>query len=206
MKIAEYKSLPYPRNLWSTVLGRPIHQGELPPDWADTLTHLFDSLNNPKKGDILLLYFKDNQTIRQIQQNHKGIYKSIRHHLESSVQMLQHPPRVHILEYGIKQASYMRENKLGFWSDTSSLCEDGHMENVLDLDIDVLGLNSRPCMALKRSGIFTVGDLLCRTKMELLSSRSLGAKSVNDIEMCLMKHRLSLRNEADLPAQHSLND
>lgn len=197
MEITKYKKLPYPRNLWSAVFQRSVQEKELPHDWNETLTFIFHSLNDPKKEAILLYYFRDGMTVYQIAKLYNNAHSTIQHQLARSILKLQDLSRIYIMEYGIKTATHMKENKIGYWAETISLSEDEDFACVLALPIDVLGMGTRPYNCLRRMGIETIGQLISHSRKELLTFRTAGTGIVDEITRCLAKHRLFLREDPD---------
>lgn len=66
-------------------------------------------------------------------------------------------------------------------------------KNILDRSIDTLGLNKRALRCLKNSGIRIIRDLTEKTDEELLSIRTLGRKTFNDIINIFEDNGLSLK-------------
>lgn len=62
-----------------------------------------------------------------------------------------------------------------------------------DTSIDTLDLTPRAANCLKGENIFTIGQLICRTEVDLLKMQYLGKKSVAGIKEALAKQGLALR-------------
>jgi carbon monoxide dehydrogenase subunit G len=69
------------------------------------------------------------------------------------------------------------------------------------IPIQELNLPARSFNSLKGEGIDTVGELVSRTEVELLSIRNLGEKSVGEIEQRLSDLGLALADRADHPGE-----
>ena len=66
----------------------------------------------------------------------------------------------------------------------------------LQRPIDDLGLSERPRNCLKRAQVTTVGDLLERTRLELLAIPNFGEKSLDEVTARLDEFGLALASEA----------
>lgn len=60
-------------------------------------------------------------------------------------------------------------------------------KHVLDRPVDQLGLSSRSYNCLSSHGIKNVGDLIKLTDIELLKTKNLGRKALNEIQQALKK-------------------
>lgn len=65
---------------------------------------------------------------------------------------------------------------------------------VLEVSIDELGLSIRSENALKREGIWIIGDLISKTELELYSIRNLGRKSVREVLMKMDEFLVSVEH------------
>lgn len=63
--------------------------------------------------------------------------------------------------------------------------------------IEELGLPNRAYLALKRSGVNTVEELVSKSESELLRIRNIGKESVEQINSALEKHGLRLRKNME---------
>jgi len=75
------------------------------------------------------------------------------------------------------------------------------IHKVLDRHIDELDLSVRASNALRNENIIVIGDLVKRTKQELLSIPNLGRVSLAEVEPVLAKLKLHLGMQLPAPAQ-----
>jgi len=73
--------------------------------------------------------------------------------------------------------------------------DNDEQKKTLYMSIEELDLTVRPLNCLKRSGIFTVDDLIKKTEDEMLKVRNLGRKSLDEVIEKLAKLGLSLSNK-----------
>lgn len=64
--------------------------------------------------------------------------------------------------------------------------------------ITVLGLTARPYNTLKRNGIYTIGDLLQCTTVDITDMRNSGVRTLAEIRDRLAVHGLALHGEEPL--------
>ena len=69
---------------------------------------------------------------------------------------------------------------------------------ILETAIKDLNLSTRSFYGLKRAGIYTLQDLLHRTKQELLKFRNLGKESINEIILKLEEHGFVFNEDGEL--------
>lgn len=62
-----------------------------------------------------------------------------------------------------------------------------------DASIDTLDLTVRASNVLKAEGVYTIGQLISRTAMDVLKMPNMGRKTLNMIKETLGEHNLSLR-------------
>ena len=76
--------------------------------------------------------------------------------------------------------------------------------NVLALTIDELQLTVRVANCLKAENIYTVGDLVARSELELIKTPNLGRRALNEIRDVLASLKLDLRSD-DASSMRVLN-
>ncbi len=69
-------------------------------------------------------------------------------------------------------------------------------ERILDLTIEELDLSVRSYNCLKRAGINTVGELVCKSEEEMMKVRNLGKKSLEEVEHKLTELGFSFNDSA----------
>ena len=192
MRVSDFKHLSFPSNLWSTVFQREVNPREIPSDWQITLVSLLASLGSERRGKALLLYYEEQKTMREIGRLLGISMERARQHITASIRRLQKPSSRKIMEYGLERATYLRENKLDYWSDAVSTPTGIDMENILDLPISALEISARPYGCLRRHGIQTIAQLMACSKEELLQLRNFGSGSMDEISRSLARFGLSL--------------
>jgi DNA-directed RNA polymerase subunit alpha len=82
------------------------------------------------------------------------------------------------------------------------------LENVPDIRIEEMDFTQRTLNSLKRADVFTLRDLLRRTKADLKEIRGLGQKSLNEVEAKLKEMGYELRQGKlkDLPERLEVGD
>ncbi|MCL6623182.1 MAG: hypothetical protein K6T17_01020, partial [Fimbriimonadales bacterium] len=82
------------------------------------------------------------------------------------------------------------------------------LENVPDIRIEEMDFTQRTLNSLKRADVFTLRDLLRRTKADLKEIRGLGQKSLNEVEAKLREMGYELRQGKlkDLPERLEVGD
>lgn len=68
------------------------------------------------------------------------------------------------------------------------------VDKKLEMKIEQLDLSVRLFNSLKRSNIFTVGDIVSKTEEEIMKSRSLGRKSFKELKEKLAEHGLEFEH------------
>ncbi len=72
--------------------------------------------------------------------------------------------------------------------------DTGKKEKVLDMNIEELDLSVRSYNCLKRAGVNTVEDLVCKSEDEMMKVRNLGKKSLEEVLQKLESMGLNLKN------------
>lgn len=72
--------------------------------------------------------------------------------------------------------------------------DSGKKEKVLEMNIEELDLSVRSYNCLKRAGVNTVEDLVCKSEDEMMKVRNLGKKSLEEVLQKLESMGLNLKN------------
>lgn len=75
--------------------------------------------------------------------------------------------------------------------------DTGKKEKVLNMNIEELDLSVRSYNCLKRAGVNTVEDLVCKSEDEMMKVRNLGKKSLEEVLQKLESMGLNLKNLDD---------
>ena len=73
---------------------------------------------------------------------------------------------------------------------------DEQLAQTLDMPVEELNLTVRSYNCLKREGIHNVGELVTRSKQDLMDIRNFGAKSIDEVEAKLIEMGLNLKDSA----------
>ena len=73
--------------------------------------------------------------------------------------------------------------------------EEAALEPVLSKGVDELSLSVRTANCLKNAGVHTVGELVQKTRKEMLETKNLGKKSLEELESTLIDLGLGFRSE-----------
>ena len=75
--------------------------------------------------------------------------------------------------------------------------EESIKEKVLEMTIEELDMSVRSFNCLKRAGINTVEDLICKTEEDMIKVRNLGKKSLEEVIQKLHSLGLDLKREEE---------
>ena len=75
--------------------------------------------------------------------------------------------------------------------------EESIKEKVLEMTIEELDMSVRSFNCLKRAGINTVEDLICKTEDDMIKVRNLGKKSLEEVIQKLHSLGLDLKREEE---------
>ena len=75
--------------------------------------------------------------------------------------------------------------------------EETIKEKVLEMTIEELDMSVRSFNCLKRAGINTVEDLICKTEEDMIKVRNLGKKSLEEVIQKLHSLGLDLKREEE---------
>ena len=186
--LVKYKSLPWPLNLWSTVLGRETTETDLPDDWRQALSHALGFLSSSKREDVLLCYYRDGMTLREIGSRYGTSAETVRQHADKVVRQLRKPSIKIYFCLGMSRAQ-------------AALEAEAEAQRVPQLpdenSIDILDLPLRAWNCLRRVGIDTVDHLIQHSAQDLSKYRNIGAVTIRAVECCLAARGLSLRSEEE---------
>jgi DNA-directed RNA polymerase subunit alpha len=73
--------------------------------------------------------------------------------------------------------------------------EESALEPVLAKSVDELNLSVRTANCLKNAGVHTVGELVQKSRKEMLETKNLGKKSLEELESTLEELELGFRSE-----------
>jgi DNA-directed RNA polymerase subunit alpha len=73
--------------------------------------------------------------------------------------------------------------------------EEAALEPALTKSVDELNLSVRTANCLKNAGVHTVGELVQKSRKEMLETKNLGKKSLEELESTLEELELSFRSE-----------
>ena len=190
MLLKKYKTLPYPLNLWSTVLGREITANQLPLDWEKSLTCLFNSLGSPQARTFLQEYYKDNFTWTKIGKNYGYSRQVTRLKAECVIKKLRHPNARLIMIYGLEKAADIQDSKREFSSAPQTAVPGS--DALGSRPVSELSLGTRAYNFLRRANISTLGQLIQFTEEELLQLHGMGNTFLQEIKNKLASLNLSL--------------
>ena len=72
--------------------------------------------------------------------------------------------------------------------------EKDETEKVYEMKMEELNMSVRLFNALKRAGIYTVGQLMKMNEEDIIKIRNLGRKSLKELKECLSEHDLELKS------------
>lgn len=186
--LVKYKTLPWPLNFWSAVFQNEVQQEDLPPDWELVVDYILARITSYRRSEIILSYFRDGMTLREIGAHHGISAENIRQHADKTVRK-------------IRQSSLKLYMLLGMDEGTAAVAAHRAKKNqpVLpdESSIDSLGLTPRAWNCLRRAGIETIQQLTQHSSQSLLKYRNMGVATVRTIENCLAARGLSLQSGPD---------
>ena len=183
--LKDYKHLPWPTNLWSTILKEKISPSKLPKDWERVLEYALNSISPPRRREVILYFFRDGKTLREIGAIYDNTTEAIRQHAEKAIRAFRHPTKKVFFQLGMEAG----RNAL-------LEAQKPNVPSMADLEaIDGLNLSARAWNCLKRNDIHTIGQLSKHTEKELLSMHGMGMTTVKEIGASLAEHSLTLRAE-----------
>ena len=185
--LRNYKNLPWPTNLWSAIFCQELTSEQLPADWELVLEYAVDTIKSHKCQEIVLYFFRDGKTLREIGSIYGNTNEAIRQHLEQALRTFRHPSRVIFFQSG------MEAGRRTLWATSKPRPQTPDPAD--PESIDRLNLSARSWNCLKRHGINTIVQLSGLTANELLSFRNMGATSVREIQAKLADHGLTLHPE-----------
>ena len=198
MNLNEYKSLPYPANLWSAVLSKTIIQEELPHDWEATIEYMYEAVKSQRQREIINHFFQYKLTLEEIGEMYGISREGIRQNIIKTIRRFRHPLNIRVMKYGIARVIQMKEQHIGAWemegSSNSNTLEPTDSSYLNRIPLDELSLPNRVYNCLRRNGISTIGLLLNYTSNDLMKMRNMGNGGINIIKASLENVSLRLKS------------
>lgn len=170
--------MPYPLNLWSAILERPVSEAELPADWKETieLVLINQALNRNTRynvKDVILAHYRDGRPVNQIAKDERVSAAGI---------SLTRDDIVYVLQRSCK------DFLITGWAATKQEA----------LPIPAFAFPPRVVKALIWAEISTIGALCKCTEKELRKRcRNLGEKGIEQVKSVLAEHELALRESTN---------
>ena len=178
MLLKEYRKLPWPRNIWSTILRKEVSEKELPEDWEQALKYIFEARLDAKKAEILRYYFQGGMTFQEIGDIYGLTLETIRQHASKAIRTMRHPSWRVFLIYGLEKGKAVLAEERTV---AKRQRQDGRSVVAKDCRIETLDLSVRTFNCLKRAGINTVEQLVQCSDEDLARVRNLGTRSLQEI-------------------------
>lgn len=167
------KDLEYPQNLLYDVFDEETN---LPDDYMATVEYVLSTkLSARQKAMVKSRYQK--YTYQEIAKQNGLTRERVRQIVVKAVRRLRHPKTKDMLKYGIAETINRLEKAV---KDSTSKPESDVLPNP-EKDISYMDFDVRTFNCLRRSRIYTVGDILKLTPNELMHIRNLGRKSYLNI-------------------------
>ena len=179
MLLKEYRKLPWPRNIWSTILRKEVSEKELPEDWEQALKYIFEARLDAKKAEILRYYFQGGMTFQEIGDIYGLTLETIRQHASKAIRTMRHPSWRVFLIYGLEKGKAVLAEERTV---AKRQRQDGRSVVAKDCRIETLDLSVRTFNCLKRAGINTVEQLVQCSDEDLARVRNLGTRSLQEIK------------------------
>lgn len=192
MQLTQYRKLPYPVNLWSTLFQREIPEEAIPPCWEEIFQKQLASTEGPDKFEMLTDYYKNNLITTEI---------GVKYNLSGAAALTQIHHALATLRASMRKGT-MEE----YWRCVASEktdcapCEMLHLRirnqdraNIHTISVAALNIGGRAYNGLRRKGISTIGELTHASGQELLASHVVGQIGLQEIKYSLAQYGLKLQ-------------
>ena len=195
----------WPLNLLFTIFGQDdLESCRVSPDWRGSLEYVMISMIPDDEELALRCRYQEGLTYQEIGDRLGADKEVARRKIDRGIRRLRHPYRAKFLRLGVEEQDRRnwewfceKQFNEGYWvgfqhgclGDMAPELKNPYREHkdiskipAHTAPVEWLGLNVRSLTCVRRAGIKTVGDLLSRSRKELLQIRNLGKASVDDIE------------------------
>ena len=214
MKLRENKA-EWPQNLVLYIFGRDNLEGcRVAEDWRGSLEYILME-RIPDDEELAVRYrYQEGLTYRELGERLGIEIEKAKRKVHRGIRRLRHPRCARYLHHGVdavytKEWEWIREARFneGYWigfqhgslGDMAPQLLNPYREHddpskmpIMDAPIEYLELSTRMHGALSRATIQTVGQVLTKSRKELLQIRNVGKGSVDELEAKLMQYHLSL--------------
>ena len=204
MKRCENKA-EWPQNLVFNIFGRDTLEGcRLSPDWRGSLEYVLISLIPDDEELALRCRFQEGLTYQEIGERLGTGKEEAKRKIAWGIRRLRHPYRAKYMHLGVAEQEKrnwewfaQRKFNEGYWvgfnhghlGDMAPALEDPYNDHtdlskipVYIAPVEWLELKVRTLNCLRRAGIKTVGELLSKSRRDLLRIRNFGKTSADDVE------------------------
>lgn len=209
----------WPENLYRELFWRDTgEETQMPRDFLASLEYVLMTGMTEREALAVRCRYQYRETYVQIGQKLGVQQERIRQILIKCIHKLRHPSRARLLRYGIaeyicqygdkcKEAAYEEGYQKGF----KNAGPDGRervpvcnpyganqrvpVSSVERINIEELDLSVRAYNGLKRANLNTVGDVMMKSKQEILHIQNLGKGSLRELEEKLSSLDVQLRDE-----------
>ena len=216
MKRCENKA-EWPQNLVFAIFGRDtLEDCRLSPDWRGSLEYVLISLIPDDEELALRCRYQEGLTYQEIGERLGADKEVARRKIDKGIRRLRHPYRAKYMYLGVAEQEKrnwewfaQRQFNEGYWvgfnhghlGDMAPSLKDPYHEHtdlskipVHTAPIEWLELKVRTLNCLRLANIKTVGDLLTKSRRDLLRIRNFGKVSVDDVEEKLARRCMQLVN------------
>lgn len=206
----------WPLNLLFAMNGRDtLEDCHVASDWRGMLEYMIMEMLPDDEEQAVRSRYQYGMTYRQIGEHLNTTPGHVHQLLRRAFHRLRHPSRYRYLCYGVTkmhegQWERVREDQFneGYWigfrhgalGEMAPSLENPYIEHddpskmpILAAPISYLKLCNRMNGALARAGMRTIGEVVTKTRRELLNLRNVGKGSVDELEEKLAQYHLVLR-------------
>lgn len=206
----------WPQNLIFAIFGRnTVVDCHVAEDWKGSLEYILIELIPDDEEQALRYRYQEGLSYKEVGEKMGSDRNKAQQKIAWGIRRLRHPHRTKYLLHGVKAVyadkyeitrernfneAYWVGFKHGALGEMAPELTNPYREHndptkmpIMMAPVSYLQLSSRLHSGLMRANIKTIGELLTKSRRDILTIRNVGRRSVDELEEKLMQHRLFLR-------------
>lgn len=214
-----YIRVEWPDNLFRELFWRDIEDGpRMPHDYLASLEYVLLTALTEREMLAVKCRYQYRETFSEIGDKLGVRHERARQIVAKSIRKLRHPSNARFLKYGIKEYLYQYGDEC-----REAAFEEGYQKGIKNatpkgterapvlnpygahlrvpisslerINIEELDLSVRAYNGLKRANLNTVGDVLTKSKKDILRIKNIGKGSIRELEEKLKQFDVQLKEE-----------
>ena len=205
----------WPQNLIFAIFGRDsLEDCRVAEDWMGSLEYILMELIPDDEERALRYRYQEGLSYKEVGEKVGSDRNKAKQKIAWGIRRIRHPRRAKYLLNGVEEIyteryEYVRESRFneGYWIGfkhgalgemapefTNPYREHNDLTKmpIMMASVSYLQLSTRLHNGLMRANIKTIGELLTKSRRDILKIRNVGRRSVDELEEKLMQHRLFL--------------